>query len=188
MQHRALAWPLLATCLAACASPAPAGPEPVPKPAIQGAVPVPTDSDRDGVPNAVDACPGTPPGMGVDGAGCVRVDAVVLGAGTFDPGSAVVKPAALDALRAVALALVAAPRLVVEVRGHADARGDPARNQALSRRRAEAVRDLLVAAGVEARRLSVVGAGAREPADTNDTEAGRANNRRVGFRVLAGGG
>jgi OOP family OmpA-OmpF porin len=71
------------------------------------------------------------------------------------------------------------PALAVSVDGHTDASGSPARNRELSRQRAEAVRDALIARGIDARRLAVQGFGADRPLAGNDDEAGRARNRRV---------
>ena len=67
----------------------------------------------------------------------------------------------------------------VEIRGHTDAIGDAALNVRLGLRRAEAVKAYLVNAGVDADRLHAVGVGEVEPIARNDTEAGRAANRRI---------
>lgn len=69
--------------------------------------------------------------------------------------------------------------LVIEVQGHTDNVGGDAYNQRLSEARAKAVVDWLVAHGVAASRLSAKGYGLRSPVGPNDTEAGRARNRRV---------
>ncbi|MCB1214475.1 MAG: OmpA family protein [Deltaproteobacteria bacterium] len=72
----------------------------------------------------------------------------------------------------------------VSIEGHTDSLGSDQYNQALSERRANAVRDYLVdQGGVPADMLTTVGYGESVPVDTNDTEAGRANNRRVEFKV-----
>lgn len=73
----------------------------------------------------------------------------------------------------------------IEVVGHTDSRGAAAFNQALSERRAEAVRDYLVRRGVAAERITTLGMGPRQPIASNDTAAGRAQNRRVEIRVTA---
>ena len=67
--------------------------------------------------------------------------------------------------------------------GHTDSTGSDAVNQPLSERRAEHVRDLLVANGVAGSRLTAVGYGASRPAVPNDTEANRALNRRVQLEI-----
>lgn len=141
------------------------------------------DSDGDGVADEADRCPGTPRGSAVDGAGCVQIEKVVLRGVNFATGSAVLKPAAHDTLRTVAQAMRVNPALEVEVGGHTDSLGDDAKNQALSERRAEAVKAFLVKEGVAADRLTTRGYGETQPADTNDTAEGRANNRRVAFKV-----
>jgi outer membrane protein OmpA-like peptidoglycan-associated protein len=71
----------------------------------------------------------------------------------------------------------------VEIAGHTDNKGTAEYNKKLSLTRAQAVRDYLVAKGVPTARLSATGYGFEQPVDTNDTDEGRANNRRVEFRV-----
>ncbi|MBN1448142.1 MAG: OmpA family protein [Bacteroidetes bacterium] len=76
------------------------------------------------------------------------------------------------------------PRMIVEIRGHTDRDGEEAYNQALSERRAETVKDFLVAQGVESQRLRTVGYGERKPIADSSTEDGRARNRRVEFHIV----
>jgi OmpA-OmpF porin, OOP family len=71
----------------------------------------------------------------------------------------------------------------IEIAGHTDAIGPAEYNQALSEKRAEAVKAYLVEHGVAADRISVVGYGESDPRDTNDTVEGRRLNRRVEIRV-----
>ncbi len=73
----------------------------------------------------------------------------------------------------------------VSVEGHTDAVGSDAYNQALSERRANAVVDYLAAGGIARGRLSAVGFGETKPVASNETDDGRAQNRRVEFRVLS---
>ncbi|MBQ9638263.1 MAG: OmpA family protein [Bacteroidales bacterium] len=77
------------------------------------------------------------------------------------------------------------PRMRIEIGGHTDGRGSTDYNQRLSESRAKAVRDYLVSKGIDARRLQYKGYGKSIPIDSNETEEGRANNRRVEFKVLA---
>ena len=93
-------------------------------------------------------------------------------------------PASAATLDVVADVLRRYPALRIEVGGHTDDRGSDATNDALSQRRAEAVVAFLVAAGVGRDRLSAVGYGERQSVAANDTETGRALNRRVEFVVL----
>ena len=69
----------------------------------------------------------------------------------------------------------------------ADSIGDTRGNQRLSHRRAEAIRLFLVSEGVDPERLSATGYGESRPIDDNQTTEGRANNRRVEFKVIRGG-
>jgi outer membrane protein OmpA-like peptidoglycan-associated protein len=73
----------------------------------------------------------------------------------------------------------------VEIQGHTDARGDAGYNLRLSLTRAQAVRDWLVQAGIEPHRLTTRGFGGQSALGSNDTDAGRAANRRVQFRINA---
>lgn len=71
------------------------------------------------------------------------------------------------------------------VEGYTDSQGADAANQALSQRRAESVREMLMALGIEGQRLVALGRGEADPVASNDTEAGRRSNRRVEI-VFAG--
>jgi outer membrane protein OmpA-like peptidoglycan-associated protein len=77
------------------------------------------------------------------------------------------------------------PGLKIEISGHSDNVGTPAYNIELSNNRAEAVYDYLVARGIDKSRLTYAGYGLTRPIDTNETEQGRANNRRTEFRITA---
>lgn len=76
------------------------------------------------------------------------------------------------------------PGLRIELGGHTDNVGNDAANQKLSEQRAQAVRERLIAKGVEAGRLTAKGYGRSKPVATNDTEEGRALNRRTEITVL----
>lgn len=75
------------------------------------------------------------------------------------------------------------PTANIEISGHTDTDGDEAANQALSEKRAQAVADYLVKAGLPANRFSAVGYGATQPIAGNDTDQGKAQNRRIDFVV-----
>jgi outer membrane protein OmpA-like peptidoglycan-associated protein len=86
---------------------------------------------------------------------------------------------AAERLNDVADALLAEPERAVTVLGFTDSRGDFSYNQALSERRAEAVRAYLISRGVSAEQLAAIGKGPADPVADNGSAEGRANNRRV---------
>src|SRR5215468_9917532 len=96
----------------------------------------------------------------------------------FKTGKADLLPEAQDQLSKVAAYLKNSERPVV-IEGYTDSHGSPKKNQALSEKRAQAVSDFLLAQGVPADRVSVVGKGEASPIASNATAAGRAQNRRV---------
>ena len=75
------------------------------------------------------------------------------------------------------------PNATIEIAGHTDSDGEDAANQALSERRAQAVLDYFVKAGLPADRFTAVGYGATKPLASNDTDDGKAQNRRIEFLV-----
>jgi outer membrane protein OmpA-like peptidoglycan-associated protein len=96
---------------------------------------------------------------------------------SFDTNSAVVKPSMQPVLNEIARGLDTTVK--VDVIGHTDSRGSDAINQPLSVRRADAVRTYLETRGVASQRINIAGAGSSQPVASNDTDAGRAQNRRV---------
>jgi len=72
----------------------------------------------------------------------------------------------------------------IEISGHTDSKGSDSYNENLSQGRSQAVVDYLISQGIDSSRLEAHGYGESKPIDSNDTEAGRANNRRVEFTVL----
>src|SRR5664280_1200211 len=72
----------------------------------------------------------------------------------------------------------------IQVQGHTDNRGTKNYNNALSEKRAAAVKNWLVKAGVDEKRLESKGFGQDKPIDSNETDTGRQNNRRVQFIVV----
>jgi len=135
----------------------------------------PLDSDGDGVADYLDKCPNTPKGATVDARGCWTYAAVVM----YDFDSAEIKSEAYPMLDEAVLILKKNPEIKVEIDGHTDNRGSAAYNMNLSERRAKAVMKYFVDHGVEAQRLTTKGFGFTQPAASNDTEQGRAKNRRV---------
>jgi len=104
-----------------------------------------------------------------------KLDARHSGA-TIDPDSA----GLLDRLIETALRC---PTASIEIAGHTDTDGDDGFNQALSEKRAQAVADYLVKAGLPADRFKAMGYGSLQPVASNDTDEGKAQNRRIEFVV-----
>ena len=103
---------------------------------------------------------------------------------TFDFNSASLNPQFRPALDGVATTLADYPQTVVEISGHTDAVGSDAYNQRLSEERAGSVANYLVGKGLVRERFEIVGMGKRYPVASNDTDDGRARNRRVEVRVV----
>jgi OmpA-OmpF porin, OOP family len=100
----------------------------------------------------------------------------------FDTDSDRLKPESAPIIKAVAQGLEKNPNLKLLIEGHTDSTGNADHNLDLSKRRAEAVKAVLVSQfKVEGSRLTTAGLGASKPMDSNDTPAGRAQNRRVEF-------
>jgi outer membrane protein OmpA-like peptidoglycan-associated protein len=104
---------------------------------------------------------------------------------TFDTNSYSIKPSFAPVLDQVAQTLNQNPEVVAQVVGHTDSTGQAAYNQTLSVNRAESVANYLAQHGVAAQRLSATGMGASQPIADNNTEAGRAQNRRVEIYLRA---
>jgi outer membrane protein OmpA-like peptidoglycan-associated protein len=102
----------------------------------------------------------------------------------FDSNKATLKPRSRTELSRLVEFLRQDPSLRVEVAGYTDNVGTPAANLSLSQRRAQAVLDYLTSQGVPASRLRAKGYGEARPLAANDTEAHRAQNRRIELRIL----
>jgi outer membrane protein OmpA-like peptidoglycan-associated protein len=147
------------------------------------------DEDMDGVPDSRDRCPGTPHGTAVDSDGCPKLfeegqTDVILEGVNFEIDQATLLSGSKAVLDGVADVLKIHSDIRVEVQGHTDNTGTAEHNQELSEARARAVRDYLIGRGVAADRLEARGYGQDRPIESNDTEAGRAHNRRVELKKL----
>lgn len=151
------------------------------------------DDDGDTVPNHLDNCP-TIKGDPANG-GCPAEDKQlvvitrerlrILDTVRFATNRASLLPGSFRLLDQVAAVMVAQPRLkVIQVEGHTDNVGDPAKNQKLSEERAAAVRDYLMKKGVAGERVKSAGFGADRPIESNSTAKGRETNRRVEFNIV----
>ena len=143
------------------------------------------DEDGDGVLNEMDKCPGTPPSFKVDTVGCLVEQTVALQNVNFELGSDKLTAGAVTILDGIATSLLAQTAVKVQITGHTDALGPQSFNLALSQRRAKSVMLYLAEKGVAPNRLSSDGEGEFSPVASNDTEEGRAQNRRVEFKILA---
>ena len=108
-----------------------------------------------------------------------RGTVVTLGDVLFDTGSANLNPGGMQQVARLSTYLAASPSQVVRIEGHTDSQGSATYNEALSQRRAASVRAALVAAGIDPARVTAMGMGEALPVASNDTAAGRQQNRRV---------
>lgn len=147
----------------------------------------PVDSDQDGVADGADLCPNTARGASVDGNGCQRSQAAQapeLIVVHFDLDSAELSEAAKAKLRSISNRMIERKYIVAVATGYTDSTGTEKYNLALSRKRAESVRNYLIERGVRTANLIAKGVGEADPSASNDTDAGRAINRRVEVRLL----
>jgi OmpA-OmpF porin, OOP family len=142
----------------------------------------PLDSDGDGVPDYLDRCPGTPRGVRVDEHGCevqVTVPVSFNLSVEFGFDSAEITSVSFNDLMNAIRFLREHPSTTAVVEGHTDSVGSEAYNLQLSQRRAQSVMTAIVNSGIAAERLTSRGYGESRPIASNDTEAGRQQNRRV---------
>jgi len=142
------------------------------------------DADEDGVSDNIDLCPETQHDIAVDPTGCAAGVAINLEGVNFLYNSHELTDKARHILDRVADVIIQQPRLRLEVAGHTDATGDPTYNQGLSMQRAEAVRNYLVAQGVNPKHIGATGYGGQRPIADNTTSEGLRKNRRVELRIL----
>jgi OmpA-OmpF porin, OOP family len=121
----------------------------------------------------------------VDATVCQQLFSELLGKAKirFESGRATIDPDSAGLLDHLVETASRCPTANIEVAGHTDTDGDDAANQDLSERRAQAVVDDLVKAGLPADRFTAVGYGSAQPIAANDTEDGKAQNRRIEFVV-----
>ena len=154
------------------------------------------DNDQDGIPDVRDKCPNDPETVNgfEDEDGCpdkqplAKVEGgkiVILQKVYFDTAKARIQERSYPVLLEVARVLKENPDIVkLRIEGHTDSRGSAAYNRRLSQRRAEAVRKFLIQQGIDPKRLVAKGYGEDRPIASNDTPEGRAQNRRVEFKIL----
>lgn len=166
------------------AAPAKAAPVVIaPAPVVAPAPVKEVDSDGDGVYDSKDQCPDTAKQYKVDAVGCpmelTETVAIKL-AVRFDNDKAVVKPEYLNEVGNLATFMNQYANTVVTVEGHTDSVGSDAYNKALSQKRADSVKEVLITKfGIAADRVKAVGYGEEKPVADNNTADGREQNRRV---------
>jgi len=101
----------------------------------------------------------------------------------FETGKADIDADSIGLLDRLVEVVLRCPNSAIEVDGHTDSDGDPEANLALSTRRAQAVIDYFVRAGVPRERMSAIGYGSTVPVAPNDTDDGKAQNRRIEFSI-----
>ncbi|MFI5371121.1 MAG: OmpA family protein, partial [Candidatus Eisenbacteria bacterium] len=157
----------------------------------------PVDSDGDGVLDGLDKCPDTPKGLKVDVNGCpvemIERETELLDTGmirlnnvNFETGKDSILADSYGTLDAVGALLAKWPQLKMEIGGHTDNTGSATTNTKLSKARAQAVDNYILAhhPELQAGQYTVKGYGSSKPIATNKTPEGKAQNRRVEFKVL----
>jgi OmpA-OmpF porin, OOP family len=110
-------------------------------------------------------------------------DLLARGKIRFESGRAAIDPDSAGLLDRLIETALRCPAANIEIAGHTDAVGEDEFNQALSEKRAQAVMDYLVRAGLPASRFTAMGYGSTQPVASNDTDEGKAQNRRIDFLV-----
>ncbi|MES1175701.1 MAG: OmpA family protein [Myxococcales bacterium] len=154
--------------------------------------PPPRDRDKDGILDDLDACPDAPGPANEDpkknGCPAARVEKgqiKILERVEFENNSAKIRPQSETVLNAVLDVMQSHSEFTkLSVEGHTDNRGAAAYNKRLSQQRAASVMKWLTDHGIAKARLSAQGFGLERPIDSNDTDEGRQNNRRVEFHIL----
>jgi OmpA-OmpF porin, OOP family len=126
-----------------------------------------------------------PPSAPVDNTVCQQLFADLLAKARirFEPGKADLSPDSLGLLDRLTETALRCPTANIEIAGHTDTDGEASQNQALSEKRAQAVADYMIRGGLPANRFTAVGYGSTQPMAGNDTEDGKAQNRRIDFVV-----
>lgn len=153
------------------------------------AIPNPPDTDHDGIPDSVDACPdkaGIPELKGCPPDAKYVTEKYNLSEKPvyFDFDSSVLKPSETEALDKIVRALADHKEFGIQLDGFADSIGSDEYNLKLSERRANAVKSYLLKKGVSEKQIMTHGYGEAKPASDNGTKEGRRLNRRVEYRLF----
>ncbi|MFT6467930.1 MAG: outer membrane protein OmpA-like peptidoglycan-associated protein [Oleispira sp.] len=157
---------------------------PVVEPKVLVIAPVVADTDLDGLLDDEDQCPYTPEGLTVNDLGCAAYNGKVGSLITniqFEVNSASLTESGKISLNEISGMLANYPGVEIEVQAHSDNTGSANYNKKLSQKRAQSVVDYLKKKKIAESRLKAVGFGEDKPVADNNTNQGRAKNRRVEF-------
>lgn len=140
-----------------------------------------SDDDKDGIVNAIDECPNTTKDFIVDKIGCPQTTVLQV---EFQSAKYIILPKSYEALKKFADFLHANPSYQAIIYGYTDNLGDNSTNKKLSKERAKAVMNALIQDGVKLTRLTALGMGSNNPIADNNTNEGRAKNRRIEVDLL----
>ncbi|HEY6475881.1 MAG TPA: OmpA family protein [Polyangia bacterium] len=152
------------------------------------------DNDKDGILDKDDKCPNEPETKNgyQDEDGCpdevpaqVKQFSGVVGGINFRRNSADIKASSFPTLKKAVAVFKDYPALRVEISGHTSNEGKREFNMKLSRKRAVSVKEFLVSAGIDEKRIGTIGYGPDKPIADNDTKDGQEKNRRIEFRLLS---
>ena len=137
------------------------------------------DSDKDGVNDNDDKCPDTPIAAKVDNDGCWHLKML-----NYKSNQKSISAELIKYVDEILLILKNNPEIKLEIHGHTDSRGKKSYNMKLSKKRAKIVMNQLIKLGIEKNRLISKGFGPSKPIESNKTASGRAQNRRVEFKLV----
>lgn len=113
-----------------------------------------------------------------------QINLIMPGNVTFATNQTTIQPQFTNVLESVGLVLKEYDKTAIRVEGHTDSRGSASYNQLLSEQRAQSVADFLINQGIAPRRVQATGYGESQPIASNETEAGRQQNRRVELKLI----